>query len=251
MAKFWGYLKTWFGKKSEELKDPEVELEQAIREAQVRDQQLRTQAAQVLAHRSRVAAELEEAADELAEAKELAKQALLKADAAAKAGNAEEAARWNQAASSVALKMQAAQNTVDMLTKQLQVATQQAEQAKQAVQTNAMQVQELSARRMQLLGQLQQAKMQETVNKAMEQLTATVGSDAPSLEEIENKIQARMAQAAGRAELAAATPEGAIAELQKSTLIAKAESQLDALRAELGLGSAGELPAAESPPASS
>lgn len=104
---------------------------------------------------------------------------------------------------------------------------------------------------MQLLGQLQQAKMQETVNKAMEQLTATVGSDAPSLEEIEDKIRARMAQAAGRAELAAATPEGAIAELQKSALIARAESQLDALRAELGLGSAGELPAAGSPPASS
>jgi phage shock protein A len=250
VGKTWNYIKTWFGKKTEEVKDPEIELEQAIQEARKRDQQLRNQAAQVIAHRTNVAAELEEAAGDQAEAKELAKQALLRADAATKAGNAAEADKWNSTAAQIAMKMQASQNTVTMLQGQLATADVQAQKAKDAVKTNAMQVQELAAKRMQLLGQLQAAKMQESVNKAMDQMTATVGDDAPSMEEVENKIQARMAQASAKAELTEATsPEAAIAELKASTLDLKAASALDDLRAELGIGAAPELPAAATAPA--
>ncbi len=74
------YLKTLFGERIDEMKDPEVEIEQAINAARDRDQQLRNQAAKVIAHRSMIAGEIEDAAEELARAKELAKQALLKAD---------------------------------------------------------------------------------------------------------------------------------------------------------------------------
>lgn len=245
MGKTWNYIKTWFGKKTEEVKDPEIEIEQAIQEARQRDQELRNQAAQVIAHRTNVASELEEASGDVAEARELAKQALLKADAAAKAGNAADAEKWNTTASQIAMKLQASQNTVDMLTKQLATANVQADKAKEAVKNNAMQVQELAGKRMELLGQLEAAKMQESVNKAMDQLTVTVGQDAPSMEEVENKIQARMSQAAAKAELTEATsPEAAMAELKTATLAAQADSTLDSLRAELGLGAAPELPPA-------
>ncbi len=248
MGKTWNYVKTWFGMKSDEIKDPEIEIEQAIQEAQKRDQQLRNQAAQVIAHRTNVASELEEASGDQAEAKELAKQALLRADAATKAGNAAEAEKWNATAAQIAMKMQASGNTVTMLQQQLTTADEQATKAKEAVKANAMSMQELAAKRMQLLGQLESAKMQESVNKAMDSMTATVGADAPSLEEVENKIQARMAQASAKAELTDATsPEAAIAELKASTMDLKAASALDDLRAELGIGPAPELPAA--PPA--
>ena len=121
----------------------------------------------------------------------------------------------------------------------------QAEKAKEAVKTNAIQVQELAGKRMELLGQLQAAKMQESSTRRWTPMTATVGQDAPSMEEVENKIQARMAQASAKAELTEATsPEAAIAELKSSTLAAQADSTLDSLRAELGLGAAPELPAA-------
>ena len=46
-----------------------------------KDQELRNQAAQVIAHRTNVAAELEDASGDMAESRELAKQALLRADA--------------------------------------------------------------------------------------------------------------------------------------------------------------------------
>ena len=55
VGKTWNYIKTWFGKKTEDIKDPEIEIEQAIQEAQKRDQELRNQAAQVIAHRTNVA----------------------------------------------------------------------------------------------------------------------------------------------------------------------------------------------------
>ena len=254
MGKFFGYIKTWFGQKTEEIKDPEIEIEQAIQEAMKRDQELRNQAAKVLAHRTQLVAEIEEAGAEVAEAKELAKQALIKSDAAIKSGNAADAEKWNQAASQIAMKMQAAQSTYEMLQKQLATAEAQAAAAKQAVQNNATAVQELSAKRVALLGQLQAAKMQESVNKAMDQLNSAVGDDAPSFEEVENKIQARMAEASAKAELASATdPNVAIAELKTSTMSLKAESALDSLRAELGLGAAptpevAAAPAAELPP---
>ena len=106
------------------------------------------------------------------------------------------------------MKLQAAQSTEDMLRKQLTLADEQAQKAKQAVKANAASVQELAAKRMELLGQLQAAKMQEKVNDAMASMTATVGQGSPSLEEVENKIQARMAKASAKAELDAATGDG-------------------------------------------
>jgi len=246
--RFINYIKTWFGMKTESMKNPEVEIEQAIQEATRRDQQLRNQAAKVLAHRTQIAQEAEDAAADMAEAKELAKQALLKADASAKAGNAGDVEKWNRAASQIALKMQASQTAYETLSKQLQTADAQADMAKQAVINNATAVQELSAKRIEMLGKLEAAKMQESVNRAMEQMNAAVSSgSAPSLEEVEKKIQARMAEASAKAELASQTdPNIAMAELKSSTMAMKADSALDELRAELGLGTAPlELPSAD------
>ncbi len=245
MIRRWiNYIKTWLGMKSNEVMDPKVEIESAINEARSRDQTLRNEAAKVIAHRTRVAGEMEDSAAAVAEAKELARQALLKSDAAAQAGNAADAEKWNSAAQGIALKLQASQKTLDSYQQQLTVADQQAEQAKTAVHDNAMRLEEIAAKRMQMLGQLEQAKMQETVNKAMSSINANVGGDAPSLEEIEDKIEDRVAQAMAKTELTAATPEGAMAELKREVNMSGANAALDDLRSELGLGPAPALPAA-------
>jgi phage shock protein A len=227
LRRWWNYIKTWFGVKSKEAMDPEIEIEAAIAEARKNDQSLRNEAAKVIAHRTRVADEVEDTAKEVGEAKELARQALLKSDAAMKAGNAPDAEKWNSAAQSIAMRLQ-----------QLTVADQQAERAKQAVHDNAMRLEEITAKRMEMLGQLEQAKMQESVNNAMASINASVGGDAPSLKEIEDKIEDRMAEAMAKTELTAETPEGAMAELEREVDLASANSALDDLRAELGLGPA-------------
>lgn len=243
----WGYLKTLFRVKTEAAMDPEIEIEQAIQEAREQDQRLRNQAAKVIAHRTTIEQKMESAADAVGEARETAKQALLRAEAAKQAGDAEGVMKWTNAAQSLAMKLQASESNLDSFKQQYEIAVEQADEAKRAVEQNAMRTQELAAKRIELLGKLEQAKMQETVNDAVESMSATLEVDSPSLSKIEDKIQGRVAVAQAKAELRQATPEGAEAELREAVSLARADDKLAELRAELGLdastGTTGELPA--------
>ena len=215
--------------------DPEIEIEQAITDARKRDQQLRNQAAKVIAHRTQLEQKIEQAATQVGEGRETAKQALLRADEAKTSGDEEGVRRWTQAAQSLALKLQASESNLEGLKGQYEVAINQADDAKSAVQSNAMRLQELAAKRMQLVGQLEQAKMQEAVNTAVESISTSMEMDSPSLDKVEDKINQRLAEAKAQTELREATPEGAEAELKESISLAQADARLDELRQELGL----------------
>ena len=154
----WGYIKALFRRTVEGAMDPEVEIEQAIQEARKQDQVLRNQAAKVIAHRTQLEAKIEQAADTVGEAREMAKKALLRAEDAKSKSDVDGLNKWTQAAQSLALKLQAGENNLNGLKDQYEIAVNQAEDAKRAVQSNAMRLQELAAKRMELVGQLQQAK---------------------------------------------------------------------------------------------
>jgi phage shock protein A len=98
-----------------------------------------------------------------------------------------------------------------------------------------MRLQELAAKRMQLVGQLEQAKMQEAVNSAVESISTSMEIDAPSLANVEDKINRRLAEATAKTELREATPDGAELELKESISLAQADARLAELREELGL----------------
>lgn len=233
--RLWAYIRSWFRQTAESAMDPEIEIQSAIDEAKRRDQDLRNQAAKVIAHKTQLEGQIEKTAEDVGEAREMAKKALLKADEAQKAGDETGVGKWNQAAQSLAMKLQAAENNLASLKSQYGVAVDQAEEAKEAVQTNAMNLQELSAKRMEMLGTLEQAKMQESVNAAVDAMTTGLTDEMPSLDQVEQKIEQRKAEAMARAELREATPEGAEAELRRSINTTEAEVKLDELRAELGL----------------
>lgn len=230
-----GYLRQLFRSTAEAAMDPEIEIEQAITEAKKQDQTLRNQAAKVIAHRTQLEAKIEKAADSVGEAREMAKRALVKAEEAKTAGQEDQVAKWTQAATSQALKLQAAENNLNGFKEQYEFAVTQSDDAKKSVQQNAMRLQELAAKRLELVGKIQQAKMQEAVNTAVESIGASMEMDAPSLERVEEKIEGRLASAKARSELREATPEGAEAELRDAISIAGADAKLDELRAELGL----------------
>ena len=229
------YLKTLFRVKAEAAMDPEIEIEQAIDEARKQDRQLRNQAAKVIANREQIESRIEKSADQVGEAREMAKQALLRAERAKVEEDAAGLEKWTNTASSLAMKLQASESTLESYKSQYEIAVAQADEANNAVQANAMRVQELAAKRMQLLGQIQQAKMQEEVNKAVESMSGALEVDKPSLERVENKIEERLANAKAHAEIAQSTPEGAEAELREAVSLAKADDKLAELRAELGL----------------
>jgi len=235
LRRIWGYLKQLFRSTAEAAMDPEIEIEQAITDAKRRDQELRNQAAKVIAHRTQLEQKIEQAADQVGEGRETAKQALLRADQATNDGDDEGVRRWTQAAQSLALKLQAAESNLESLKEQYEVAVGQADDAKAAVQSNAMRLQELAAKRMQLVGQLEQAKMQEAVNSAVESISTSMEIDAPSLANVEDKINRRLAEARAKTELREATPDGAELELKESISLAQADARLAELREELGL----------------
>ena len=233
--RLWGYITTLFKRTAEGVMNPEIEIEQAINEAKKRDQQLRNQAAKVVAHRTQLESKMEKAADDVGEAREMAKQAIMKAEESKAAGDVAAQDKWTKAAQSIAMKLQASENNLNTLKAQYETASSQAEQAKTAVQQNAMRVSELAAKRMELLGTLEAAKMQESVNKAVDAMSNTMDYDMPSLEKIEEKIEVRKAEAMAKAELREATPEGSEMELKEAISMAQADAKLEELKAELGL----------------
>jgi hypothetical protein len=126
-------------------------------------------------------------------------------------------------------------------------ATQASDQAKAAVQQNSRLLQEKLSERSKLMSQLDQAKMQEEMNKAMSSLQETVGADVPTFSEVEQKIQARYAKAKATSELNETSVESRVLEIEQATANVEAQSRLSQLRAELGLDAA--APAATSAPA--
>jgi phage shock protein A len=115
------------------------------------------------------------------------------------------------------------------------------------VQQNSMALQERLAERQKLLSQLDQAKMQEQLNAAMGELSQTVNSDVPSLDQVRDKIEARYAKAVGTQELTGNTVETRMLEVQQATIGIAARSRLDEIRAQMGLTE--EAPAVSAPAA--
>lgn len=235
LKRLWGYITTLFRSTAEKAMNPEIEIEQAINESRKRDQELRNQAAKVVAHRTQLESKIEKAADDVGEGRELAKQSIMKAEQAKANGDTDGVAKWTRTAQSLAMKLQASENNLNGLKSQYETAEAQAEKAKTAVSQNAMRLQELAAKRMELLGSLQAAKMQESVNSAVESMNATLDDELPSLSKVEEKIEMRKAQAMAKAELHEATPEGAEAELKEAISMVQADAKLEELKAELGI----------------
>jgi phage shock protein A len=250
-SRLFGYSKTRVQTGVEQRMDPAIQVEQAMAEARKQDQQLRTQAARVIAHRTELQMRLDRAADDAAQARDQAGQALKMADDAARNHDAAAADKWGRAAQSLALKLQASEDLVESLKQQYTTAQQQSELAKQQVNDNAMRLSELSAKRMELVGKIEQAKMQEQVNRTMEELQAPLqGASGPTIGEIEDKINRRMAAASARAELDSASIEGAQVDVERSMQEVQAQARLDKLRTELGLPAPtqpGELAASAQP----
>jgi phage shock protein A len=184
---------------------------------------------------------------ELEKANGNARQALMMQSQAAQAGDGAKASEYGQAAESIATRMIELEKAVDDQKTMVLQATQAADQAKAAVQQNSLALQKKLAERQKLLSQLDQAKMQETMNKAMATISETVGEDVPTFDQVRDKIEARYAKAKGMAELQGQTVENRMLEIEQATANTEAKGRLDEMRVELGLASAPQ-PAAVEPP---
>jgi phage shock protein A len=235
LRKWWKYLVAKVSGKLEESADPKVQLEQAIQEAQEQHRKLTEQAANVIANQKQTQMRLDRAVEDFEKANASARQALLLADEANKGGKADKASDYNQAAEQFANRLIQLEKEVDDLKKQLLDTTQAADKAKQMVSQNSAQLQKKLTEREKLLSQLDQAKMQEQMTKAMNQLNATLGEDVPTFEQVREKIERRLAKAQGMADLSGATVDTKMLEVEQAQMSAEAQARLSELRSELGL----------------
>jgi phage shock protein A len=235
VKKWWNYLTAKLTGRFEERADPKVQLEQAIAEAQNQHRRLKEQAANVIANQKQSELRLNAKMGELEKLNANARQALIMASDAQKNGDATKATQYTSAAETIANQLIQTEKDVDSLKTMVIESTQASDQAKAAVQQNSRLLQEKIAEKSKLLSQLDQAKMQEEMNSAMAQLTETVGSDVPTLSEVQEKIQARYAKAMAAAELSETSVESRVLEVEQATANVAAQSRLNELRAELGL----------------
>jgi phage shock protein A len=237
-VKGYKYLMAAFGAKIDEHADPKIQIQQAIEEAQRQHQALTQQAANVIGNQRQLEMKLSRQLGEVEKLQASARQALILHDQAQSRGDASQASKYEQSAQVFATQLVATEQSVEDLKKLHDQAIAAAEQAKKAVENNAMILQTKLAERTKLLSQLEQAKMQEQVSASLQQMSSLAApGNVPSLDEVRDKIERRYANALGSAELAQNSVDGQMIEVQKATLDMAGQNRLAELRASM----AGEL----------
>ena len=249
-VKGWKYFLALLSGKLDEHADPKIQIQQAIEEAQRQHEGLSRQAAAVIGNQRQLEMKLSRQMSEVERLQASARQALALADQSRGKGDEAKAQEFEQTATVFATQLVSAENSMEDLKSLHDQALQAAEQAKKAVEQNAMLLQQKLSERTQLLSQLEQAKMQETVSASLRQMSElSAPGSTPSLGEVREKIERRYANALGQAELAQNSVEGRMLEVQKSTLDMAGNARLDQIRASMSggqLASAPPTPAVES-----
>lgn len=236
--RLWNYLTAGANQKFNEKADPKIQLEQAITEAQDQHRRLKEHAANVIAQQKQTEMQLNRAMEQLERLNANARQAVTMADTAAKSGDAAKAAEYTRAAETIATQLISIEGQVDELKTMHYGATQASDQAKAAVAQNGQLLQKKLTERNKLLGQLEQAKMQEQMNKAMSSLSETVGQEVPTLNEVRDKIEQRYARAKGMSELTETSTESRMIEIESAAANFEAQDRLASIRAQLGIAEA-------------
>src|SRR5919197_3397315 len=248
LRRAWRYLVAALSGKLDEVSDPRVQIEQAIEDARQQHALLSQQAAAVIGNERELQLKLTRAVEDTEKLQANARQALLLAEQARAAGDQRRAASYEDSARAFATKLVSAEASMKDLHAMAERAAQASQQARDAVETNALALQKKLAERTKLLSQLDQAKMQERLNTAMAGMTELAPSgDTPTLDEVRDKIESRYARALGEAELTSNSVEARMIEVERAALDVEGAARLESIRESLGLPGASAKPAEEPP----
>lgn len=239
-TKWWSYIKAKLNSSFEEKADPKIQLEQAITEAQEQHRRLREQAANVIANQKSAELKLNRSLEELEKVNANTRQALVMSADVRKRGDEAKAGDYERAAEALATRLIQLEADIEDQKALVLASAQASDQAKAAVQQNALVLERKLAERQKLLSQLDQAKMQEQLNTAMASLNESVGADVPTLDQVRDKIEARYAKAKGVAEVSETSVQSRMIEIEQATANLEAQSRLSQMKTELGLAPAAQ-----------
>ncbi|HYP29434.1 MAG TPA: PspA/IM30 family protein [Blastocatellia bacterium] len=209
-----------FGGIIESAEDPELILQQTIRDMREKVPQMQNNVAQVMATEKLLQKEVTVLEREIVDYD-------AKVKAAIKQGRDDIAKTYITA-------MQEKQTALDRSKAQLTTASAATEQAKKFLQNYILQVKKRTAEAQHLVNEARAAKMQEQLAQTM--ASFQIGDDAGTFDEMRERIQRRAANAEARMDLATSGTEAQIQDIERESLNIQVEDTLSAYKRQMGIG---------------
>ena len=223
-------VRALFGGIIESTENPELILQQTIRDMRDRVPELNNSVAQVMATEK-----LLSKSKERLEAQRVDLDSKIRASV--KLGR-------DDIATAYIGQLQQAQMDLQKTSQQLEHATLASNQAIKARDNYVLQMQRRTAEAMQLINQSKQAKLQEQLAQTMESFQ--IGDDASTFDEMRDKIDRRAAAAEAKLQLGSASVDNQLQDIEREAMDMQLQDKLLAYKQEMGLlpaGSQQALPA--------
>ncbi|HXG66616.1 MAG TPA: PspA/IM30 family protein [Blastocatellia bacterium] len=222
-----------FGGMIEKAEDPELILQQTIRDMREKVPQMQANVAQVMATEKLLAKEITTLEREIVEYDS-------KVKASIKQGR-------DDIARTYITGLQEKQVALDRAKTQYEAALAASKQARKFLDNYILQVKKRTAEAQQLVNEARAAKMQEQLAQTM--ASFQVGDDAGTFEEMRERIQRRAASAEARMDLATGGVESQIMDIERESLNIQVEDTLAAYKQQMGYGQSVSGPSIEKEPA--
>src|SRR2546423_10398339 len=227
-------FRSLFGGIVERTEDPELILQQTIRDMRDRVPELNNSVAQVMATEKLLAKNKERLETQVVDLDS-------KIKASVKMGR-------DDIATAYIGQLQQAQLDLSKTSQQLEHASAASKQALKARDNYVLQMQRRSAEAMQLINQSKQAKLQEQLAQTMESFQ--LGDDASTFNEMRDKIDRRAAAAEAKMQLGSASVDTQMQEIEREALDMQLADKLLAYKRDMGLlGPAGGAASPQALPA--
>jgi phage shock protein A len=212
-------LRALFGGIIEKTEDPELILQQTIRDMRDRVPELNNSVAQVMATEKLLAKNKERLETQVVDLDS-------KIRASVKMGR-------DDIATAYIGQLQQAQLDLQKTSQQLEHANNASKQALKARDNYVLQMQRRTAEAMQLINQSKQAKLQEQLAQTMESFQ--IGDDASTFNEMRDKIDRRAAAAEAKMQLGSASVDTQMQEIEREALDMQLQDKLLAYKRDMGL----------------
>lgn len=226
-------MRALFGGIIEKTEDPELILQQTIRDMRDRVPELNNSVAQVMATEKLLAKNKERLETQVVDLDS-------KIRASVKMGR-------DDIATAYIGQLQQAQVDLQKTGQQLDHATGASKQALKARDNYVLQMQRRTAEAMQLINQSKQAKLQEQLAQTMESFQ--LGDDASTFNEMRDKIDRRAAAAEAKMQLGSANVDTQMQDIEREALDMQLQDKLLSYKRDMGLLGAGTASAPQALPA--
>ena len=227
-------VRALFGGIIEKTEDPELILQQTIRDMRDRVPELNNSVAQVMATEKLLGKSKERLETQVVDLDS-------KIRASVKMGR-------DDIATAYIGQLQQAQIDLQKTSQQLEHANLASKQALKARDNYVLQMQRRTAEAMQLINQSKQAKLQEQLAQTMESFQ--LGDDASTFNEMRDKIDRRAAAAEAKMQLGAASVDTQMQEIEREALDMQLADKLLSYKRDMGLlGAGAEAPTPQALPA--